>query len=63
MPFKNLSSKDLLVNQVFVTAFLVAGIVATSAIAFKYPGDIQFRLGTDGIQLQINVQKDSNRLE
>lgn len=50
-------------NLAFITAFLVVGIVAVSAVAFKYSGNLQLKFGADGIQLQIRGQEDVKRLE
>lgn len=41
-------------NWMFATAFVVVGSVAALAIAFNYPGDIQLRFGTEGIQLDVD---------
>lgn len=50
-------------NQAITTAFLVVGMIAISAVAFKYSGDIQLKLGPDGIQLQITGQNDTKSLK
>lgn len=50
-------------NQAITTAFLVVGMIAISAVAFKYSGDIQLKLGPDGIQLQITGQNDTKSRE
>lgn len=50
-------------NQAITTAFLVVGMITISAVAFKYSGDIQLKLGPDGIQLQITGQNDTKPLK
>ena len=44
----------LVIHQTLVIAFIVIGAIALSAIASNYAGSIQFRLGPDGIQLQMD---------
>lgn len=46
-------------NQMFVAAFVVVGSVASLAIAFNYSGNIQLRFGTEGIQLDIDGERES----
>lgn len=41
-----------------IAAFLVVGGIAVSAVAFKYAGKIQFSVGPNGIQLQINGRSE-----
>ena len=41
-------------------ALVIVGVVAVSAVVFQYSGKIQLKLGSDGINLQINAD-DSSR--
>lgn len=41
-------------NQAVVTALAVVGLVALGAVIFNYTGQLQLKLGADGIQLEIN---------
>ncbi|MBD0264238.1 MAG: hypothetical protein ICV78_16360 [Tolypothrix sp. Co-bin9] len=50
-------------NQAFVTAFLVTGAIAVTAVIVQYSGNIQLKFGADGIQLQITGHNDVNSLD
>lgn len=41
-------------NQAVVSIFIVVGAVVIAAVAFDYTGKIQLRLGSDGVQLQVD---------
>ncbi|HEY9663964.1 MAG TPA: hypothetical protein V6C65_36400 [Allocoleopsis sp.] len=41
-------------SQTFVSVFLVIGAIVVSAIVFDYSGDLQLKIGADGIQIQVD---------
>lgn len=45
------------VHQAFSTALVVVGAVAICAVGFNYSGKIQVKLGSDGLQLQVEGAK------
>lgn len=47
------------INQALVSAFIVVGAIAIAAVASNYSGNLQLKLGADGIQLGINGSKES----
>lgn len=58
-----MKKENSIVNQALITAFLVVGVTAVSAVAFEYSGEIQLKFGSDGIQLQVDGQDKTKSLE
>lgn len=46
------------IQSTIIVACLVAGVVATSAIAANYAGRVQLRFGADGIQVQVDGRNE-----